>query len=65
MFNYGTYVGLCKFVHLNRHVPIVFSVKQQITAFGCVIVILHTDGWLIIASNCSVIGCLTKNTIGT
>ena len=26
-------LGLSKFVHLNRHVPIVFLVKQQITAF--------------------------------
>ena len=54
-------LGLCKFVHLNRHVPIVILVKQQITAFGCVIVPL-TDGWL---NAIVLIGCLTKNTIGT
>ena len=54
-------LGLCKFVHLNRHVPIVFLVKQQITAFGCVIVPL-TDEWL---TAMVLIGCLTKNTIGT
>ena len=54
-------LGLCKFVHLNRHVPIVFLVKQQITAFGSDYV-HRTDGRL---NKIVLIGCSTKNTIGT
>ena len=54
-------LGLCKFVHLNRHVPIVFLVKQPIRT----IAFNHPSVRGTITHPNAVICCLTENTIGT